>query len=110
MNTGPSIWWPTVVAEKAADILQQAGDADPGGDLAGERFAGQTLRREGALQHRAEQIVAEEADAPQADDAGEGQQESHDGIAAPARVAEQLAIGAHLYLLAARLERSEEHT
>ena len=49
---------------------------------------------------RADQVEAEEADPPEADDAGEGQQHADDGVAPPARVAEELGHRAELVLAA----------
>ena len=92
-------------AEKRAEVLEQGSDSDPDGDFSSQFRPAQALRAKAALQHRTQQVVAEEADAPQPHYAGECQQETGDGVAPPARVGEQqLAERAQLLLLGARLE------
>ena len=66
--------------------------------------AREALRAEGLLQHGPQQVEAEEADAPQSDDAGEGQQHADDRVAPPARIGKEIGERAHLLLFGPGLE------
>src|SRR5688500_10972883 len=69
-------------AGEPAEVLEQRNHARPRGL--------RTLAHIGAVEHGAEEIDGKEADAPQANDAGERQRTAHESIAPPSRIREQL--------------------
>jgi hypothetical protein len=71
-----------VNAEEATEVLQQRGHAGP------ERLL--SSRQVGLVQHHPEQVDAEEADAPQADDSREGEERADHRVLSPAWIGEEL--------------------
>ena len=70
-----------VHAEKPAEVLEKQRHAAP------ESFL--TSGESRPVEHRSQQIDREVSDAPQPDDAGEGEQHAHDRVAPPPRIGKQ---------------------
>ena len=85
-----------VDAEERAGVLKQRGDPGPERQLAGDLLGREPLALEVLAEDDVDQVEAEEADPPEADDAREGQDHADDRVPPPARVAEELGERAEL--------------
>ena len=68
--------------EESAQVLQQRRHARPERLLSGRQI--------GSVEHHSKQIDAEEADSPQTDDPGEGEERPDDRVLPPTRIGEEL--------------------